>query len=228
MEKKDSLSDRKRSKPKQKLTPGLLILVLVSFVVMAIFGAELWTLLVLVLALIQLIRVRREKARCEKEEDIPEAKECELCGIRTENLISVRLSKEDRDALVCEECYRANGFRRIDEAGEQTEEETGEAAPVKEAGQLISETDAEREARLAELAEKKKSGSPLREDLFLEDIEDEKSVRVIYDIWESYGFSRDYPGIEASLARLKEAGVSSAVTGRLKEELQKLLHGMDA
>lgn len=224
MEKKDSLSDRKRSKPKQKLTPGLLILVLVSFVVMAIFGAELWTLLVLVLAY---IRWKVNKEQQEKEEDIPEAKECELCGIRTENLISVRLSKEDRDALVCEECYRANGFRRVDEAGEQTEEETGEAAPAKEAEQLISETDAEREARLAELAEKKKSGSPLREDLFLEDIEDEKSVRVIYDIWESYGFSRDYPGIEASLARLKEAGVSSATTGRLKEELWRLLHGMD-
>ena len=225
MEKKDSLSDRKRSKPKQKLTPGLLILVLVSFVVMAIFGAELWTLLVLVLAY---IRWKVNKEQQEKEEDIPEAKECELCGIRTENLISVRLSKEDRDALVCEECYRANGFRRVDEAGEQTEEETGEAAPVKETELLIIETVAEREARLAALAEKKKSGSPLREDLFLEDIEDEKSVRVIYDIWESYGFGRDYPGIEASLARLKEAGVSSAVTGRLKKELWKLLHGMDA
>ena len=224
MEKKDSLSDRKRNKSKQKLTPGLLILVLVSFIVMAIFGAELWTLLVLVLAY---IRWKVNKEQQEKEEDIPETKECELCGIRTENLISVRLPKEDRDTLVCEECYRANGFRRAADPGEPVQEEAVEAEPARETERLISETDAEREARLAGLAEKKKSGAPLREDLFLEDIEEEKSIRVIYDIWESYGFGSDYPGIETSLVRLKQTGVSSAKAGRLKEELWAMLHGED-
>ena len=231
MEMKNNPSDRKRTgKAGQTLTPGLVIAVIISFFILAFLGVQYWALLVVVLAVLNYIRKKRDEKKDDNrgQEDTPEAKECELCGIKTENLVSVRLSREDRDALVCEECFRANGFRRAGEQGEPGQEETAEAKPAKAAERLISETDSEREARLAALAEKKKEGAPLREDLFLEDIEDEKSIRVIYDMWESYGFSSDYPGIETSLAQLKQTGVSSAKAGRLKEELRVLLHGEDA
>ena len=62
----------------------------------------------------------------------------------------------------------------------------------------------------------------------VEDIEDEESIRGIYDIWEFCGFGGDYPGIEASLVQHKETGVSSAKAGRLKEELRILPHGVEA
>lgn len=231
METQNNPADRKRTgKGGQTLTPGLVIAVIISSFILAFLGVRCWALLVVVLAVFNYIRKKENEKKDDslEQEDIPEAKECELCGIKTENLVSVWLPREDRNALVCEECFRANGFRRADKQGEPVQEETAEAEPAKVAERLISETDAERESRLAALAGKKKEGVPLREDLFLEDIEDEKSIRVIYDMWESYGFGSDYPGIETGLAQLKQTGVSSARAGRLKEELRVLLHGEDA
>ena len=178
---------------------------------------------ILVIILYILYTVRRHRHR-KNEAPLPPQKECELCGIKTDTLIPVH--RKDGEILVCEECFRANAFRKADEQVDPVQEETAKPTPAvpEEPDRLIAETDGEREARLAALAEKKKSGDPMREELFLEDIEDEKSIRVIYDIWESYGFGREYPGIDISLARMKETGISSAKTGRLKDELHALLH----
>ena len=94
----------------QKLTPGLIIVVVVSFFALAILGVRAWGVLVIVLAVNRYIRSRKTRVGLS-----PEVKECDLCGIRTENLVSVQHS--DRNILVCEECYRANHFRRTEEQG---------------------------------------------------------------------------------------------------------------
>ena len=223
----------------QKLTPGLIILVVVSFFALAYFGAMAWGLLVIVLAAIHFIRSRKNRVRLSPEEKA-EVKECDLCGIRTENLVS--LQRSNRSILVCEECYRANCSGKTEEPEKPVKEKPAEAetTPVSEklnaqivpaTERLITETDQERESRLEVLAEKKKSGAPLREEFFLEDIEDERSIRKICELWESYGFGKEYPGIDASLARLREkesgAWYSTKAVSGLKEELRSLLHGMD-
>lgn len=230
METKNNPAEKKRTgKTTSKLTPGLIIGVVVSFFVLAYLGSTAWALLVIVLAVIHYIRSVKDKRRLPQEET-PEAKECELCGIRTENLIPVRLS--GRNALVCEECFKANRFHGTEEADTTARDESEEAETPGEPARLISETDQEREDRLARLAAKRGKDSPLREELFLEDIEDENSIRGICAMWESYGFGNEYPGIDASLARLreKESGLwfSARAVSRLKEELKDLFPGKEA
>ena len=229
METNHNPADKKRTGASgQKLTPGLIILVVVSFFALAYFGAMAWGLLVIVLAAIHFIRSRKNRVRLSPEEKA-EIKECDLCGIRTENLVS--LQRSNRSILVCEECYRANCSGKTEEPEKPVQEKPMKAAPAGEVEQLITETDQERENRLEVLAEKKKSGAPLREEFFLEDIEDERSIRKICELWESYGFGKEYPGLDASLARLQEkesgAWYSTKAVSRLKEELRSLLHGMD-
>ena len=231
METKNNPAEKKRTgKTTSKLTPGLIIGVVVSFFVLAYLGSTAWALLVIVLAVIHFIRSVKDKRRLSQEEETPEAKECELCGIRTENMISVRLS--DRNALICEECFKANRFRGTEEADIPASDQSEGAEPAGEPARLISETDREREDRLARLAAKKEKDSLLREELFLEDIDDEKSIRGICAMWESYGFGNEYPGIDASLARLreKESGLwfSARAVSRLKEELKDLFPGKEA
>lgn len=222
MEMKNNAPDRhQKGRNRKTITAIDAAAAILLGLVLAFFGKKSWTILVIILFVLYTVRRHRQM---KQETPLPAREACELCGIKTDTLIPVH--RKDGEILVCEECFRANVFRKANEQGDPVQGETAETAQAapEEPNRLIAETDGEREARLAVLAEKKKSGTPMREELFLEDIEDEKSIRVIYDIWESYGFSKEYPGIDTSLARMKETGISTAKTRRVKEELQALLH----
>ena len=84
--------------------------------------------------------------------------------------------------------------------------------------------EAEREARIACLTEKRKSGGFLQEELFLEDIEDENSIKKILELWDSYDLSGDYPGIGARLGQLAEKDylLPFSAAKQLREELHDL------
>ena len=96
---------------------------------------------------------------------------------------------------------------------------------------LLHETPIGRDARIALLTKRRSSGKPLQEDLFLEDIEDAKTIRKICNIWDSYEFEEEYPEIDAILAQLKKeencGRLSLQDTIKLKEEFQALFHGED-
>ena len=191
-----------------------------------------------VLGILYFIRLRKIRNREEASaaaSDMPE-KECRLCGIKAEELVPAVLPS-GKTIYVCGECFRANKFHKPgeekDSVGEKPAEETAAdvkpeeipaAEPARKAAPLLTETEAEREARIACLTEKRKSGGFLQEELFLEDIEDENSIKKILELWDSYDLSGDYPGIGACMARLadKDGMFSYATAQRLRKELHDL------
>lgn len=223
-----------------ELTIGIILLMLALIALTYFFGYAVWSVIVLVLGILYFIRLRKiqssEKAAAAESFAVPE-KECRLCGMKAEELVPALLPS-GKTIYVCSECFRANKFRRPGEqeapapekpaeeaaAAELKPEEIPAAEPVRKNAPLITETDAERESRIAGLTEKRKSGGFLREELFLEDIEDENSIAKILELWDSYDLSGDYPGIGATIARLAEKdGMFSYVTAkRLREELRDL------
>ena len=199
----------------------VLLGILCSF--LSIFGVAVW----LIIAVARVLYVRYKNRKTEASESAPEEAEktCELCDIPTDTLIPVvtTVHGKTKTLHVCEECYHANVFRAPGE----------EDAPSKAENRkhLLHETPIGRDARIALLTKRRSSGKPLQEDLFLEDIEDAKTIRKICNIWNSYEFEEEYPEIDAILARLKKeencGRLSLQDTIKLKEEFQALFHGED-
>lgn len=199
----------------------VLLGILCSF--LSIFGVAVW----LIIAVARVLYVRYKDRKTEASENAPEEAEktCELCDIPTDTLIPVvtTVHGKTKTLHVCEECYHANVFRAPDE----------EDAPSKAENRkhLLHETPIGRDARIALLTKRRSSGKPLQEDLFLEDIEDAKTIRKICNIWDSYEFEEEYPETDAILAQLKKeencGRLSLQDTIKLKEEFQALFHGED-
>lgn len=199
----------------------VLLGILCSF--LSIFGVAVW----LIIAVARVLYVRHKNRKAEGAENIPEetGKMCELCDIPTDTLIPVVTSVHGKPKTlhVCEECYHANVFRAPGE----------EAAPsdAESRKHLLKETPDGRDARIALLTKRRNSGRPLQEDLFLEDIEDAKTICKVFNVWSSYEFEEDYPEIDAVLAKLKAEECNGKLflpdTMKLKEELQALFHGED-
>lgn len=223
-----------------KLTIGIILLMLALIALTYIFGYVVWSVIVFVLGILYFIRLRKiqkkEKAAQAKAGIEPD-KECRLCGIKAEELVPAVLPS-GKTIYVCGECFRANKFHKPGEqeipvpekpseevvADEVKPVEVPAAESVQKGAPLITETEAEREARIACLIEKRKSGGFLQEELFLEDIEDENSIKKILELWDSYDLSGDYPGIGACIARLtdKDGMFSYATAQRLRKELHDL------
>lgn len=199
----------------------VLLGILCSF--LSIFGVAVW----LIIAVARVLYVRYKDRKTEASESAPEEAEktCELCDIPTDTLIPVVTTVHGKTETlhVCEECYHANVFRAPGE----------EDAPSKAENRkhLLHETPIGRDARIALLTKRRSSGKPLQEDLFLEDIEDAKTIRKVFNVWSSYEFEEDYPEIDAVLAKLKAEECNGKLflpdTMKLKEELQALFHGED-
>ena len=181
----------------------------------------------LIVGIIRLfIRYRKLKAEEAAGSSGEDGKKCELCDMPTDTLIPVVTTEHGttRTLHVCEDCYHANVFR--------TPKEENETPMPESRKYLLYETPAGRDARIGLLSARRASGKPLQEDLFLEDIEDAKTVRKIFGIWTSYEeFVEEYPEIDTVLSQLKknEAGgrLAPADVSRLKEELQALFRGED-
>ena len=145
----------------------VLLGILCSF--LSIFGVAVW----LIIAVARVLYVRYKNRKTEASESAPEEAEktCELCDIPTDTLIPVvtTVHGKTKTLHVCEECYHANVFRAPGE----------EDAPSKAENRkhLLHETPIGRDARIALLTKRRSSGKPLQEDLFLEDIEDAKTIR---------------------------------------------------
>ena len=172
------------------------------------------------------IRYRKLKAEEAAGNSGEDEKKCELCDMPTDTLIPVVTTEHGKTKTlhVCEDCYHANVFR--------TPKEENESPVPENRKHLLYETPAGRDARIALLSARRASGKPLQEDLFLEDIEDAKTVRKICGIWTSYEeFGDEYPEINSVLSQLKKKEASgrldAAAAIRLKEELQALFHGED-
>ncbi len=90
------------------------------------------------------------------------------------------------------------------------------------------ETSEAREERIKRLLHKRKGGKVIQEELFLEDAFKEKSIRKIYDLWETYEFEDEYPAIDKVLYELaqkeKQNGTSPKRTDQLKEELRAVFN----
>ena len=181
----------------------------------------------LIVGIIRLfIRYRKLKAEEAAGSSGEDEKKCELCDMPTDTLIPVVTTEHGKTKTihVCEDCYHANVFR--------TPKDENETPVPENRKHLLYETPVGRDARIGLLSARRASGKPLQEDLFLEDIEDAKTVRKIFGIWTSYEEFRDeYPEIDTVLSQLKkkEAGgrIAPADVPRLKEELQALFHGED-
>lgn len=197
---------------------------------LAVLKTDIWLLIALPRMVYLWFRKRKaEKAAREEamrpDEDGVKAQECELCGILTDTLVPLVTENrgKNRTLHVCGDCYQANISRKPKEKADFSDVGNGE--------HLLRETAAGRDARIARLEEKKNSGTPLQENLFLEDIEDEKTVRRIVSFWTDYDFGTDYPEIDAVLARLKHqefvGKLTSADVLRLKEDLKALFRGED-
>ena len=199
----------------------VLLGILCSF--LSIFGVAVW----LIIAVARVLYVRYKDRKTEASESAPEEAEktCELCDIPTDTLIPVvtTVHGKTKTLHVCEECYHANVFRAPGEEDAPSETQNRK--------HLLHETPDGRDARIALLTKRRSSGKPLQEDLFLEDIEDAKTIRKICNIWDSYEFEEEYPEIDAILARLKKeencGRLSLQDTIKLKEEFQALFHGED-
>ena len=172
---------------------------------------------------IRYIKLKAEEAAVSSGED---DKKCELCDMPTDTLIPVVTTEHGKTKTlhVCEDCYHANVFR--------TPKEGNDPPAPENRKHLLYETPAGRDARIALLSARRASGKPLQEDLFLEDIEDAKTVRKIFGIWTSYEeFREEYPEINTVLSQLKKKEASGRIDPvaviRLKEELQALFHGED-
>ena len=221
------------------LTVGVILLMLALIALTILLGYGFWSVIVFVLGILYFIRLRkirnREEASAAAASDMPE-KECRLCGIKAEELVPAVLPS-GKTIYVCGECFRANKFHKPgeekDSVGEKPTEETAAdvkpeeipaAEPARKTAPLLTETEAEREARIACLTEKRKSGGFLQEELFLEDIEDENSIKKILDLWDSYDLSGDYPGIGARLGQLAEKDylLPFSAAKQLREELHDL------
>ena len=221
------------------LTVGVILLMLALIALTILLGYGFWSVIVSVLGILYFIRLRkirnREDASAAAASDMP-VKECRLCGIKAEELVPAVLPS-GKTIYVCGECFRANKFHKPgeekDSVGEKPTEETAAdvkpeeipaAEPARKAAPLLTETEAEREARIACLTEKRKSGGFLQEELFLEDIEDENSIKKILDLWDSYDLSGDYPGIGARLGQLAEKDylLPFSAAKQLREELHDL------
>lgn len=219
------------------LTVGVILLMLALIALTILLGYGVWSVIVFVLGILYFIRLRkirnREEASAAAASDVPE-KECRLCGIKAEELVPAVLPS-GKTIYVCGECFRANKFHKPGEetVGEKPAEETAAdvkpeeipaAEPARKAAPLLTETEAEREARIACLTEKRKSGGFLQEELFLEDIEDENSIKKILELWDSYDLSGDYPGIGARLGQLAEKDylLPFSAAKQLREELHNL------
>ena len=189
---------------------------------LSVLGLRIW----LVIAIIRVLYVHCKNRKAEEQENAQDeaAKKCDLCEIPSDTLIPVitTVHGKNRTLHVCEECYHANTFR-------SPEENTLPESLGKE--HLLYETPAGRDDRIARITEKRNSRKPLQEDLFLEDIEDAKTIRKIQSIWDTYEFSEEYPEIDAILAQLKKeencGRLTPQDTAKLKEELQDLFHGKD-
>ena len=226
-------------KIKTKLTIGTIILIVVLFALSLVMRDDLWAGIVFVLGILYFIRLRKiqkEEKAAQAEAGIEPDKECRLCGIKAEELVPAVLPS-GKTIYVCGECFRANKFHKPgeekDSVGEKPAEETAAdvkpeeipaAEPARKAAPLLTETEAEREARIACLTEKRKSGGFLQEELFLEDIEDENSIKKILELWDSYDLSGDYPGIGARLGQLAEKDylLPFSAAKQLREELHNL------
>ncbi|QUA53404.1 hypothetical protein [Aristaeella lactis] len=227
-------------KIKTKLTIGTIILIVVLFALSLVMRDDLWAGIVFALGILYFIRLRKiqkEEKAAQAEAGIEPDKECRLCGIQVPELVPAVLPS-GKTIYVCGECFRANKFHKPGEYENPLEEKPKEEAvaaavkpeeipaaePVRKDAPLITETEAEREARIACLTEKRKSGGFLQEELFLEDIEDENSIKKILELWDSYDLSGDYPGIGACMARLadKDGMFSYATAQRLRKELHDL------
>lgn len=226
-------------KIKTKLTIGTIILIVVLFALSLVMRDDLWAGIVFVLGILYFIRLRKiqkEEKAAQAEAGIEPDKECRLCGIKAEELVPAVLPS-GKTIYVCGECFRANKFHKPgeekDSVGEKPAEETAAdvkpeeipaAEPARKAAPLLTETEAEREARIACLTEKRKSGGFLQEELFLEDIEDENSIKKILELWDSYDLSGDYPGIGARLGQLAEKDylLPFSAAKQLREELHDL------
>ena len=228
-----------------KLSIGTIILIVVLFVLSLVSFDILWASIVFVLGIlyfIQLKKIRDNEKAALVEAGIDPEMECRLCGLSASELIPAVLPS-GRIIQVCAECFEANKFRRPGEqealapeepapevpaedaaTAETKPAETAAAEPSRKKGPLITETEAEREARIACLTEKRKSGGFLQEELFLEDIEGENSIRKILELWDSYDLSGDYPGIGARLSQLaeKDSMLSFTTARLLREELKDL------
>jgi len=167
-----------------------------------------------------------------------DGKLCELCGMRTDRLIPISITnrKGTRKARVCEECARLNkNVHRLDSTPKVKEQKVVEESQPESVKKekprefLLKETENGRNARLDAVHRRREDGPPIQEDLFLEDISKEKSVKKIYVLWSSYEFGDIYPEIDTALNDLKEKekaeGASSTKTEQLKEELRAALTG---
>ncbi len=227
-------------KIKTKLTIGTIILIVVLFALSLVMRDDLWAGIVFVLGILYFIRLRKiqkEEKAALAEAGIEPDKECRLCGMQVPELVPAVLPS-GKTIYVCSECFRANKFHKPGEYENPLEEKPAEEAaasevkpedipaeePVRKTAPLITETEAEREARIACLIEKRKSGGFLQEELFLEDIEDENSIKKILDLWDSYDLSGDYPGIGARLSQLakKDYLLPFSAAKQLREELHNL------
>ena len=226
-------------KIKTKLTIGTIILIVVLFALSLVMRDDLWAGIVFVLGILYFIRLRKiqkEEKAAQAEAGIEPDKECRLCGIKAEELVPAVLPS-GKTIYVCGECFRANKFHKPGEekdsvwekpaeetAADVKPEEIPAAEPARKAAPLLTETEAEREARIACLTEKRKSGGFLQEELFLEDIEDENSIKKILELWDSYDLSGDYPGIGARLGQLAEKDylLPFSAAKQLREELHDL------
>ena len=205
----------------------LLLGILCSF--LSLLGIAVWLIIAVARMLYIWLRNRKaEKAAREEmlqNEDGVNAQECELCGILTDTPVPLVTESrgKTRTLHVCSDCFQANSVRISKKQAVTPDAGNGE--------HLLRETAAGRDARIARLEEKRNSGAPLQENLFLEDIEDEKTVRRIVSFWTDYDFGTDYPEIDAVLARLKHqefvGKLTSADVLRLKEDLKALFRGED-
>ena len=152
---------------------------------------------------------------------------CDLCGMQAERLIPVIITNHrgTQKAKICPECAWVN--KNCEIAEEDPEADPGAGNEYRPRIFLLKETEAGRDARIRMLAQRRSSGSPVQEDLFLDDLTQEKSVQDICSLWESYEFDRLYPDLDASLALLaekeKRIGAPAVVIRQLRKELRFLL-----
>ncbi len=171
--------------------------------------------------------------KSEKQLEEESGKPCQLCGIRTDKLVEAYISDHNgaRKIYVCEECAQANKKIKRMDGHSPTNDNSAEQSVknTKPRDHLLKETENGRKDRLNALANAKKEGPPFLEKLFLDDIETEKTIKKIYELWSSYEFNITYPEIDACLIDLKEkekkTGPSSPITKAVKEELKTAFSG---
>lgn len=152
---------------------------------------------------------------------------CDLCGMQADRLIPVILTNHRgaQKARICPECAWVN--KNCEIAEEDPGTNPGAEIETRTKVFLLKETEAGKDARIRTLAQRRSAGSPVQEDLFLEDLAQEKSVQDICSLWESYEFDRLYPDLDASLALLaekeKRIGAPAVVIRQLRMELRFLL-----